>query len=304
MKKVLVLMSTYNGEHFLKEQLDSVFAQQGVSIHLLVRDDGSRDQTVSILREYETSHRNMTILADSNVGCSASFFTLMQYAVDAVSEQYDYYAFCDQDDQWLPFKLKQAVEKLDEFNSTYKLYFSAANYVNKDLNFIKVKKIPLLNDYTSFMWRNPALGCTMVFNKSLLQVCSRGAVQHYQLHDAWMWRCALFLDATIIADEEPSINYRQHGNNVTNANKSLINRYIYAFKRRIKNIDSSRANCSVFYNLYKNEISDAKGLFLLAIINYKNSFKDTLHLLRLQKFKGCSALDKLFWRLVILFRLY
>jgi rhamnosyltransferase len=305
MTKILILLSSYNGDKFIREQLDSIFAQQDVSVHLLVRDDGSKDNTVNILREYKARHSNMTILADSNIGCAASFFTLINYAVDVVCEPFDYYAFCDQDDQWFPCKLKRAAEQLDAVTATYKLYFCSANCVDKDGNYIKEGHWAFCDDYTTSVFRNPALGCTMVFNKPLLQVCSRGKGQQFQLHDAWMWRCANFFDAIIIADREPNINYRQHGNNVTCSNKSLLKRYISAFKRRIlKNKGLSSSNIYTFYDLYKNDLSDEKNEFLLAIINYKHSFKNTLKLLRLQKFKGVSSFDRLLWRLIILFRLY
>jgi hypothetical protein len=119
-----------------------------------------------------------------------------------------------------------------------------------------------------------------------------------------MWKCANYLDATIIADEEPTINYRQHGNNVTCANKSFVKRYIWAFKRRVKNKGLSSANFEIFFDIYKDDITDEKKEFLQAVINYKKSFKYTLKYLRLQKFKGCSSIDRVLYRLCILFHLY
>ena len=91
MKKVQVLLSTYNGEKYLKEQLDSIIAQKGVDVHILARDDGSKDDTIKILEGYE----NIDIIKGSNIGVCKSFFELINK-----SGEYDYYSFADQDDVW------------------------------------------------------------------------------------------------------------------------------------------------------------------------------------------------------------
>lgn len=93
---ITVLMSTYNGEKYLKEQLDSILNQEQVDLKLLIRDDGSTDGTVNILKEYENSHTNIKWYSGLNLGCGKSFFQLV---LDAPKS--DYYAFVDQDDVWV-----------------------------------------------------------------------------------------------------------------------------------------------------------------------------------------------------------
>ena len=96
---VLILMSTYNGEAYLRKQLDSILHQDKLKVHLMVRDDGSTDHTCDILAEYGEKYRSFSILAEK----ALSF-----------PEPVDYYAFSDQDDIWMPNKLKTACRYLEE----------------------------------------------------------------------------------------------------------------------------------------------------------------------------------------------
>lgn len=299
------MLSTYNGHRFLREQLDSLYAQENVEIHILVRDDGSEDDTVNILKGYQQKYGKMTILAEENVGCSRSFFTLVRYATEHSEIHSDYYAFCDQDDQWLLEKLKRATDKLDNSNAENKLYFCTSNIVDVNLNVLSITSVPKVFDYTTSVFCNPALGCTMVFNRKLLEICNKAPEVLLGLHDAWMFKCANFFDADIIADDKPYINYRQHGDNVTTAYKSSFKRYMTALKERVfKKKKAFYEVIKLFYYEYSIEISTEKREFLFSIVNYPNSFFATIKMLKLQKWKGCSNVDRMFWRLLVLFRLY
>ena len=97
--KVLVLMSTYNGEKYLREQIDSILGQRGVEVSLLVRDDGSTDATLTTLDEYKESGR-LDYYCGNNLGPARSFMHLLQNAPAS-----DFYAFSDQDDKWMDDKL-------------------------------------------------------------------------------------------------------------------------------------------------------------------------------------------------------
>ena len=118
MKRVNVLLSSYNGEAFIEEQLQSVAAQEGVTTNIIVRDDGSTDGTRDILDRWQESGK-LTWYGGDNIGWSDSFMHLLVHAPEA-----DYYAFCDQDDIWMPDKLKVAVEHLERHPDTPTLYCS------------------------------------------------------------------------------------------------------------------------------------------------------------------------------------
>ena len=103
-KPVNVLLSAYNGEAYIKEQIDSILAQT-VPVHLYVRDDGSTDGTLHVLAPYEAAGK-LTLLRGENAGFGQSFMMLL-----AAAEEGDYWAFSDQDDVWEPHKMEWAVSQ-------------------------------------------------------------------------------------------------------------------------------------------------------------------------------------------------
>ena len=111
MYRVAVLMSTYNGERYLKEQIDSILDQEGVDTALYIRDDESADQTVQIIEEYRKKYPGkIHLLKGRNKGPGRSFMEL----VYKVPDDYDYYAYSDQDDIWLTDKLEEGIRFLNE----------------------------------------------------------------------------------------------------------------------------------------------------------------------------------------------
>ena len=149
MKKVQVIMSSYNGEKFIKKQIDSILNQQNVEVSLLIRDDGSKDGTIEILRDYE-NRGLIKVIYGKNIGPTASFLKLIDECDNA-----DYYSFSDQDDVWLEDKLSTAVKILEE-NSVNKrplLYCSALQRVDADLTYEKIQKFKRLrlNIYLSLI---------------------------------------------------------------------------------------------------------------------------------------------------------
>lgn len=108
MKKILILISTYNGEKYLKEQLDSIFSQSYKDFEIIARDDGSSDETINILKSY-----NIKILdTDKNLGAKLSFSTLLNDAVTNTDR--GYFMFCDQDDIWKSDKIEKTITTMKE----------------------------------------------------------------------------------------------------------------------------------------------------------------------------------------------
>ena len=127
-KDITVLMSTYNGEKYLHEQIDSILRQQGVKVNLLVRDDGSTDNTLAILDKYQEEGL-LTFYTGENLGPQRSFLHLLQQA-----PQSDYYAFADQDDIWLEDKLSTGIKQLQNDKEKPALYFSQTQLTDEELN--------------------------------------------------------------------------------------------------------------------------------------------------------------------------
>ncbi|WP_276834352.1 glycosyltransferase, partial [Massilicoli timonensis] len=106
-KRILVLLSAYNGEKYISAQIESILYQKTEhQVDLLIRDDGSNDDTLNILQEYETKYPDrIKVVEGENIGYNKSFFWLIQEA-----NGYDYYSLSDQDDVWLDNKLDIAVK--------------------------------------------------------------------------------------------------------------------------------------------------------------------------------------------------
>ena len=105
---VCVMMSTYNGQRFLREQIDSILNQKDVQVFLWIRDDGSTDDTVEIVEDYMNRANNIFLIKGRNIGLGCSFMELIYQTPDT----YTYYAFSDQDDIWLEDKLSTGVRML------------------------------------------------------------------------------------------------------------------------------------------------------------------------------------------------
>ena len=131
-KKVAVLLSTYNGEKYVGAQLHSILTQNYKNLVVVVRDDGSKDKTVKIVKEYMENNDNIKLVEGKNLGFIKSFFELLKL------EQADYYAFADQDDIWFPNKISLAVESLNKLDdSVPNMAFSNSDYYDVNMNFMK-----------------------------------------------------------------------------------------------------------------------------------------------------------------------
>lgn len=221
---VCVLMSTYNGEQYVVRQIETILNQVGCHIILLVRDDGSSDKTLNILKKYQDQEL-LSYYSGKNVGPTNSFLDLLDNAPEA-----DYYAFSDQDDIWLPDKMSRAIKKLNEvtLKSQRGLYFSNLTPVDENEIMIKEFLLPesLPIDYYTLMIRcGWMFGCTEVFTKELKEfVKKQYRPQKIVMHDLWLGLLASIY-GTIVYDSTSKILYRQHHNNVVGAQLNGIQRW-------------------------------------------------------------------------------
>ena len=234
--RIQILLSTFNGEKYISEQINSILGQRGVEVNLLIRDDGSTDNTVRILKKFEEKDSRINVYYGSNVGVVNSYFDLLYKA----NSNNDYYAFSDQDDVWKPNKLIYAVEKLNGIKmNTPNLYCGSTQLVDEQLHYIKGKKHyreRIVPSFENAMIENIACGCTMVFNKKLLEIIiNNKKPQKAIMHDWWIYLVASAL-GNVTVDEVPYILYRQHNNNVVGNpqnRKELIKRRIFNQKKKI-----------------------------------------------------------------------
>ena len=184
MEKVCVLMSTYNGEKYLKEQLDSILNQNSIIVDILIRDDGSTDKTLNILDEYNKKYNNIRYYTGENLKSAKSFLDLLFTA-----GEYDYYSFSDQDDVWDRDKLLVAVSKLKE---GYNLYGCKKKIVNSNLEPLnKEDEIPSSLKLGNVILRCRISGCTMVFNRELRNYLLKCSPKIISMHDSWVLKVAV-----------------------------------------------------------------------------------------------------------------
>lgn len=214
MDKVTILLSTYNGERYIREQIDSLLKQSGVEISIIVRDDRSNDLTQSILDEYQAKGLIRWYTGD-NLGPAHSFFDLMRSAPLT-----DYYALCDQDDVWDNDKLIIAVNALKTKESIPALYCSNTRLVNSELHELNVSRKWCTGKFPESLFHTPVTGCTCVFNKQLMHLFRCASPNYVHMHDWWLYVVCTAFNGFVCFDEIPHMSYRQHSNNVIGAHDS------------------------------------------------------------------------------------
>lgn len=179
---VNVLISTYNGEKYIREQIDSVLAQTWPHIRIYVRDDGSSDGTLEILREYAKEGR-IRVIRGKNVGYGRSFGRLLKAA-----EEGDYWAFCDQDDVWLPEKVEWAVHWLEKQPQGLPALFGSA-YELTDETLQETTGCVLPPNYKLDFRRSLTecvyMGFVMTFNRPLRELMLAADMDEITSHDWW-----------------------------------------------------------------------------------------------------------------------
>uniref|UniRef100_UPI0040565773 glycosyltransferase family 2 protein n=1 Tax=Acetatifactor sp. TaxID=1872090 RepID=UPI0040565773 len=270
MKSVQVLMSTYNGEKFLREQIESILKQIDVDVHILIRDDGSTDTTVNLIQEYISKYPNkIRCVEGKNIGVKFSFLELVH-----LSEKFDYYAFSDQDDIWEKSKLINAVNMLDESSRNCTLlYVSNVKILSDKIEDVKNEnKIPKFG-FGKFLVKNYFPGCTMVFSrklKDIINLVNYKELNTYPLHDHWICLLCTGCGGKIIYDKNAYILYRQHQNNVVGSYRSLWtklqqNGIVSKEQRRYHIVVDIKKNYYEYLDVKAKRIIDL-------IINYRSSF--------------------------------
>lgn len=210
MPKVAILMATYNGEKYLAAQLDSLAAQTHTNWCLFVSDDGSIDGTKAILQSYQQKWGadRIQIRTGPMRGVAQNFLTM---AIDP-SVQADYYAFCDQDDVWLPSKLVAALEYLGGVSPEKPhLYCSRTAYVKDDLKiYAHSPSFVFPTSFRNALVQSIAGGNSMVFNRATKTLLERAAVLDVVLHDWWLYQLTTGAGGVVHLDQQAHILYRQH----------------------------------------------------------------------------------------------
>ena len=271
-KKVVVLLSTYNGEQYVEEQIDSILNQNtSHQVDLIIRDDGSQDQTLQILKNYETSYPSrVKVFYEDNIGYIRSFFELIKKAGG-----YDYYALSDQDDIWLEDKLDIAVKMCEECEYDGPLLYGSSSFlVNGNLEIFgeTQKQLREMNFY-NVMIQNFLPGHAQVFNDKLCKILKQDIdYSKIYVHDFWITYMAT-LYGKVIFDNNSHTLYRQHGENSIGFGKNTIEWFSERLKR-IKKSDSKKiaAQMHFFYENYHSLLKKEEEEELIKFIKEQKNF--------------------------------
>ena len=250
--RIAILLATYNGERYLREQMDSLFRQSYTDWTLYVHDDGSTDKTMEIVKEYAQTYSNVHILDyDSTHGACANFLSMLK-AVDA-----DYYFFCDQDDVWDEDKVRvslDAMRQAEKRNPEKSIVVHSDLYVvDENLDIIDTSFMRYVGIYPEYLTRLDecvipfVTGCTMMLNSAAKQLAQRPS-EKALMHDMWLTLCVLSSGGEVVCIPKPTVYYRQHGKNTLGARD--IN--IVTWRYRIRNLLNILHNKREYYSMLKS----------------------------------------------------
>lgn len=275
---VYILLASYNGEKYIEKQLDSIISQTYTNWRLLIRDDGSNDNTISIIEKYIAKDDRIILIdkIDSNKGNGScqNFHNLLKAATlnDA-----SLIMFCDQDDYWFTNKIEFMLTKM--IGTSSDMIYSDFLFSDEKLNElpaeIQKSKSPFIFPFfKSLIVQNQVYGCTMMINGELAKK-SLPIPEIAENHDYWITLVAAGTNAKIYHLKEALMLYRQHDNNVTGSFKDhyiipRIKRLLFSFEN-LKKIELKKIlMLRKLYEQLNNELA-LNNKKLLA--GYLNSLK-------------------------------
>lgn len=286
----MVLMSTYNGEKYIKNQIDSILKQRGCLVELIIRDDGSTDKTPEIINEYKDLGLVKTIDENINLRPAKSFLRLLERAPKC-----NYYAFADQDDVWDDDKLISAIQRLkNEMKPA--MYCSNARVVDKNMNYsgINVYKNDKYVNFESVIINGNFMGCTMVINNYLRdKIMNVKEAKYYLMHDYFISAFCALIDGKIIYDSIPHMNYRIHSNNTVGVSTNIFGK----IKKKIKHTFMKKEpkilmQCTEMLKITSCGSKENRD-FINLVSNYNKGLKSKWKLINNKKIKYENLIKKI-----------
>jgi glycosyltransferase involved in cell wall biosynthesis len=249
MDMVSIVMTTYNGEKYLEEQIDSILKSSYINFKLYIVDDGSSDSTMEILGRYKSKYPDKLNVEQNKTNLGVT----LNYLNAIVKTGTDYVMFCDQDDVWKKDKIAKTLKKMRQMEAQFGkdlpiTVFTDANVVDSNLGLINKSFFqsgrlnPRLTDLNHLLMENKIIGCTLMINQAVRKVLQSNALpERARLHDGWIGLIAASM-GKIGFVKEPTLLYRQHGANVV-GNQSFFS-YVL---NRVGNIKSQKDSLHALY---------------------------------------------------------
>lgn len=299
--KVAILLATYNGEKWIREQLNSILIQKKINYTVFISDDNSSDSTKKIIKEYQLKNNNIEIVyKNSTLRSSAgNFFHLI---TNINIKNYDYFAFCDQDDIWLPNKLFSQYLLLNQTNAEGVSSDVIAFWPNGKEKLI-IKSYNQTN--YDYLFESSGPGCSFLIsywlmNKVRYHLMDKFLITKVYAHDWFVYLICRSYEKKWIISSQPTLKYRQHNNNLIGANVG-ISRTCERFKR-IKN--SWYRNQVLYMSKISFRINKKEPIKKLIANLERKSLKNQFNLL-LDCFQfRRKKIDKFFLFFLILFYIF
>ena len=261
-KKIAVLLASYNGVKYIKEQIDSILNQKEVDVTIFISDDLSTDKTIEYLQDIYKDFKNIVYLPSGSKfgGAGKNFFRLIK---DVDFSSFDFISFVDQDDIWYEDKLIRAIKTIED--KQLDAYSSNVLAFWEDGKEMIINKSSLQARY-DYLFEAAGPGCTYVLKKDLaisLQnfICENWEdVNKIELHDWFIYAFARENNYKWHIDEKPSMRYRQHTSNQVGANDGL--------KAKLKRLKK------VFSSWYREEI-----IKIIKVLRLENKYKFSKYIL-------------------------
>lgn len=285
-----ILLPVYNGSRFLHEQIQSILQQSFTDWKLLIRDDGSTDDTKLMIADYQTRYpQKIKVITDDfgNLGIANNALELLKQSTS------EYIMFCDQDDVWLPDKVKKlfwCIKKAEmRYESMPLIVHCEALTTDEYLHVIKGNALMGYQSgfnkrevsFANLLLKNVVQGASMIFNqelRALVNSCIRGRISRRLVHDSVIASVAS-INGKILFYDKPLMYYRQHGNNLVGAKKqSFLYWNQYSKKQRESLLAShflmvNHEKCALIKRNFGHLLSDREKEILNYFIKTPNSFK-------------------------------
>lgn len=268
---IAVILSTYNGEKYIREQIDSILAQADTELELYIRDDGSHDATVSIISEYTDKYENVHVRKGDNIGFRQSFIQEL-----LAHRGFDYYAFSDQDDFWEKEKLSAACRMIETMSNPQvpTCYYSNLNIADENLNIYKHTELEKRNhSLASVIMRRSIAGCTMVLNKAMWEKIAENQITDQMLrrgHDSFIISLCYSIGGCVLCDEHAYIRYRQHRDNTSGGMNGPTQRIKKEWSAITQKQGQESEMARAILEAWSGEIDIQASSVLKLVANYKS----------------------------------
>ena len=306
-----ILLASYNGEKYIKKQIRSILANSCQDFHITVRDDGSSDNTVSVVRALAQKYPDkLSLYTGTPTGSATGNFMQM---VHDLPEDTEYVMFADQDDIWSRHKLADSLSFLRDMEQRHGA--DAPLLMHTDLlvtnaegrvisnSLIEYMQLPLKDDLKHLLLQNSVTGCTILFNNALLRLMKRACGRNdLIIHDHF---AAVLAAAFGHVDclRIPTVKYRQHGDNEVGASNAKSLTYKFQRLKRgkaefQKSMDDGYKQAALLLSLYPDQVENMRDEERSLLTGYA-SLLDMTHRERVKFFRKREMYKRSFTRMIM-----